>query len=97
MTEAFYLVNGQAIMTAILSGSALGWAFSLIRPGIAWHTFVREGMAVGLLWFVPAMLTRMLDPDLFVNGVRTIGTGLLFALFITVGAATVALLDRRKA
>jgi hypothetical protein len=97
LTEAFYLVTWQAVVTALLAGAALGWVFSIIRPGIEALTFLRSGTAIAILWFVPGAIVRLLDPNLFVNGIRTIGPALLFEAFIAVGAVTVAYRNRRKA
>lgn len=96
IAEAFYLVTWQAVLTAVLSGVALGWTFWVIRPGISARQFVRSGTAIWLLWYIPVTAQRLLDPALFPNGVRTFGPALLFELFILTGGLYLAFRTRRE-
>lgn len=95
--DVFFLINAQAVMAAALSGIALGWTFTVIRPFMPPIVFLRSATAIGILWYVPATLVRVMDPQLHVNGLRTIGTFALFMAFLAVAAGTIALIQRRQA
>jgi hypothetical protein len=87
-----------AIVTALGSGVAMAIVITHLRPTADVRLTAFLGYVLGVLWYAPQVIQRLLDPTAPEgSGWRTVGTMLLYLVgFATPLAATLTIHARRR-
>jgi len=90
----FTLWSPVLALTVVLSGVAFGLTLRHLRPASMPYTTAFLMTLLNVFYFAPIVVQRLITPELYDAGLRTIGAMLLLAIFTA--AVTVTLeLDRR--